>query len=189
MSTTVDDLETRLAERVRVEREARRWSIADLAERSGVSKAMISKIERREASPTASLLGRLSAAFGLTLSTLLSRAEGSAGRLVRRADQSSWVDPATGFHRTAISPPGSKTIELIHGELPPGAKIDYPAAAYAFIDQQIWMLKGTLTFIEGTTVHELHAGDCLALGTPADSSFENRGEMTNAYLVVVARRE
>jgi len=84
MSTIVnypEDPTQSLAARIALEREARGWSLADLAERSGVSKAMISKIERAEASPTAALLGRLSGAFGLTMSTLLARAERGGGRL------------------------------------------------------------------------------------------------------------
>ena len=52
-----------LARRLRLEREARGWSLAELAARSGVSKAMISKIERDEVSPTAALLGRTSGAI------------------------------------------------------------------------------------------------------------------------------
>jgi transcriptional regulator with XRE-family HTH domain len=189
MSIIVNNLDARLAARIRAERESRDWSIADLAERSGVSKAMISKIERAEASPTAALLGKLSGAFGLTLSTLLSRAERSGGRLVRKGDQPSWEDPATGFRRKAVSPAGARTIELVHGELPPGAKIAYPAAAFTFIDQQILALTGTLTFIEGANQHELRAGDCLALGSPSDCEFENRGRTACTYLVIVARRE
>ncbi|MBV9522445.1 MAG: helix-turn-helix transcriptional regulator, partial [Alphaproteobacteria bacterium] len=98
MSTIMDDLETRLGARVKIEREARGWSLTDLAQRSGVSRAMINKVERGEASPTASLLGRLSGAFGLTLSTLLARTETNrAGRLVRAGDQARWTDPATGY--------------------------------------------------------------------------------------------
>ena len=64
----LDDVTLRIAARIRGERAARRWSLDDLADRASVSKAMISKIERGEASPTAALLGRLSAAYGLTLS-------------------------------------------------------------------------------------------------------------------------
>jgi transcriptional regulator with XRE-family HTH domain len=188
MTTIVNDLDSRLAARLKTEREARDWSIADLAQRSGVSKAMISKVERGEASPTASLLGRLSGAFGLTLSTLLARAEGSSGRLARTAEQPVWRDPATGFKRTAISPPGSAVLELVRGELPAGATIHYPASAFAFIDEQLWILAGALHFTEGAVTHLLHAGDCLALGAPSDCRFENRSRGWCSYLVVVAKR-
>src|ERR1700722_7943131 len=68
-------VEASLSARVRLEREARKWKLADLAARSGISRAMLSKIERGEASPTAALLGRLSAAYGLTVSQLFARAE------------------------------------------------------------------------------------------------------------------
>ena len=48
MDTLVDDLSHRLAQRLRLERDGRGWSLAELAERAGVSKATISKIERAE---------------------------------------------------------------------------------------------------------------------------------------------
>ena len=95
MSTILDELTDKVAARVRIEREARNWSLADVAAHSGVSRAMISKIERGESSPTTTVLGRLCGAFGLTLSTFLTRAEGHAGRLIRAAEQPSWADPAT----------------------------------------------------------------------------------------------
>ena len=99
MSTIVDHIDSTIAARVRGERAARRWSLDDLAERASVSKAMISKIERAEASPTAALLGRLSGAYGLTLSTLLADAEAQRHGPARRADQPVWRDPATGYVR------------------------------------------------------------------------------------------
>lgn len=184
----VDNLTSRLAERVRLEREARSWSLSDLAEKSGVSRAMISKIERGEASPTAVLLGRLSGAFGLTLSSLLARAEAPSEFLRRQADQPVWRDPETGFTRRAISPTGEAGLELVDAELPPGAQISYPASSYAFIRQQIWLRSGVLDFREGETTTRLEAGDCLELGPPRDCSFSNPGSEPARYLVVVVRR-
>src|SRR5271154_5239313 len=99
MDTISDDPAARIARRIRFERDARAWSQADLALRSGVSKAMISKIEREEVSPTAVILVRLAGAFDLTLAGLLLRAEGEAGRLSRRAEPPGWRDPATGAVR------------------------------------------------------------------------------------------
>src|SRR3954466_2251787 len=100
MDTLIDDLSTRLAQRIRLERDMRGWSLADLAERSGVSKATISKIEREEVSPTAVILVRLAGAFDLTLAGLLLRAEGEGKRLSRAAEQPVWRDPETGYVRT-----------------------------------------------------------------------------------------
>jgi len=180
-----------LAARLRAEREARGWSILDLAARSGVSRAMISKVERNEASPTAALLGRLSGAFGLTLSTLLARSETDAtgdGRVVRAAQQTRWTDPETGYVRRAVSPAGA-TPELVQVELPPGARIDFPKSAFTFLRGQcVWVLSGALEFVEGALTHQLRRGDCLALGPPSDCSFVNPSRATPCvYLVALTR--
>jgi len=188
MSTIENDPTLGIAQRLRLEREARLWSLGTLAERAGVSKAMISKIERGEASPTAALLGRLSGAFGLTLSRLLARAEGTGSRLLRCEEQPQWRDPATGYLRRQVSPSGDIPMELTEVVLPPGEQVAFPAASYAFIRQMVWVLDGALTFVEGATVHELSAGDCLALGPPSDCLFANRTLEPCRYLVAVLRQ-
>jgi transcriptional regulator with XRE-family HTH domain len=188
VTTIVNDLDQRLARRIRSERAARGWSMADLAQRSSVSKAMISKVERGESSPTATLLGQLSGAFGITLSTLLARAEAGTSRIARASEQNTWQDPQTGLHRTTVSPSGSDVIDIVRCELPPAQSVAYPASAYVFIHQQLYVLKGTLHFTEGDELHVLRAGDCLQLGSPTDCRFENRERGACTYLVVVAHR-
>ena len=189
MSTIVNADPTQpLANRIAIERQTRGWSLAELADRSGVSKAMISKIERGEASPTATLLGRLSGAFGLTLSTLLARAEDGGGRLLRAADQPQWQDPASGYIRRQVSPRSDLPLELIRVELPAGASVTFPASSYTFIRQLMWVLKGKLSFVEGETVHEMNPGDCLLLGPPTECTFKTRGREACTYLVVVMRQ-
>jgi transcriptional regulator with XRE-family HTH domain len=188
MSTIVNDPTASLAARISIERQARDWSLADLAARSGVSKAMISKIERGEASPTAALLGRLSGAFELTLSTLLARAEPASGLLSRLAAQPEWQDPATGYVRRRVSPATDLPVELIRVELPAGAAVSFPASSYTFLRHLVWVLKGRLSFIEGKVIHELEPGDCLQLGPPMDCTYKARGREPCTYLVVVIRK-
>jgi transcriptional regulator with XRE-family HTH domain len=191
MSTIGDELDQRLGAHIKAEREGRGWSLTDLAARSGVSRAMINKVERGESSPTASLLGRLSGAFGLTLSTLLARTEAmGGGRLARAGDQPRWEDPATGYVRRQVAPsPGSDLpLDLVHVELPAGASVRFPASAFTFIRQIVWVLEGRLTFVEGEHVHELETGDCLELGPPSECMFRNDGERACEYAVVVLRR-
>jgi len=64
-----DELEAAIGARIRKLRLEKGLTLDDLATSSGVSRAMISRIERAEASPTASLLARVCAALGLSLST------------------------------------------------------------------------------------------------------------------------
>jgi len=194
MSTIVSDpLAALLAQRICREREARGWSIAVLAEASGVSRAMISKVERAEASPTAALLGRLSGAFGLTMSMLLARAEadGGASRVVRASEREAWRDPETGYLRWALSPPGADP-ELVEVELPPAARVPYPAASYHFLRGQcVWVLAGRLVIREGEVETVLGPGDVLAydLSTPRDCSFWNPStSQVSRYVVALTRR-
>jgi transcriptional regulator with XRE-family HTH domain len=181
-----DPLTARLAATVHAARTSRGLSAAVLAEQSGVSRAMIGKIERADVQPTAALLAKLSAALGMTLSELIARAEGDERRLVRAAEQPVWVDPDTGYRRRAVSPAAGRPLELVEIELPAGAKV--PLLASAFLHQQIWVLAGRLRFQEGAEVHELDVGDCLQLGTAADRVFENPGSLPCRYLVALVPR-
>ena len=197
-------------ERLRTERHARSWPIERLAVASGVSRAMISKIERGESSPTAVVLGKLSAALELSVSELLgpggtgpanltgeetgaAARTGSAGDpapgggVVRRAaDTPEWRDPDTGYLRRQVSTPRFPAA-VTEVTLPPGARVPYPAGAYAFIDQLVWVLSGQLTLTDGPAVHALAAGDTFELGEPRPREFRNDGAGNCRYLVVVTR--
>lgn len=184
----IEDTSSRLAARLRVEREVRGWSLAELAERAGVSKAMISRVERGEASPTAALLGKLSGALGLTMSTLLARAEATDSGVVRRANQDCWRDPATGYERRAVVAGPGSPCEVTEVSLPPGAVVSMPLESYLFIRQAMWVLDGKLRFHEGDVIHTLEPGDSLVLGEPQNCTFENPGTRSCRYVVVVVRR-
>jgi DNA-binding XRE family transcriptional regulator len=162
--------------------------VSTLAEVSGVSRAMIAKIERGDVQPTAALLARLSGAFGITLSELVARAEGDTVRLSRREQQPTWQDPQTGYVRTAVSPASSTMLQLVEVALPPLARVPMPRESYLFIDQQIWVLAGHLRFIEGERINELEPGDCLQLGEPQACVFENPTDSVCRYLVAIRKR-
>jgi transcriptional regulator with XRE-family HTH domain len=190
MTTIVNDIDARLSRRIRAEREQRSWTLSDLAAASGVSKAMISKIERGGTSPTAALLGKITGAFGISLSSLFMEETGTSQKLRRKAEQEWWTDPESGQRRATISPPAAHLLELVKSDLPPNARIDYPAMSYNGVLQQIWMLSGTLTFQEGETIHVLKAGDCLELSEPLSTSFRNMSDtQVCSYLVAKTKQK
>ena len=207
MSTIVDERDA-FGGRLRSERQGRGWSMDRLAEASGVSRAMISKIERGESSPTAVVLGKLSAALELSVSELLTGARLGDGQepaaaepagaeppsadavgagLVRRsADTPEWRDPDTGYLRRQISTAGFPAA-VTEVTLPPHARVPYPAAAYAFIAQLVWVQSGQLTLTDGSVRRVLDPGDTFELGQPRSREFRNETAEECRYVVVVTR--
>ena len=187
MDTIIDDLSNRLAQRIRLERDSRGWSLADLAESSGVSKATISKIERSEVSPTAVVLVRLANAFDLTLAGLMLRAEAQAERVSRAAEQPVWRDPETGYLRRQVFNRPDHPIEIIRVEMPAKQRVTLPASSYAHIRQILWVLSGALVITEAGQRHELGTGDCLGFGPPSEVTFANETAAPCTYVVALAR--
>src|ERR1700722_869562 len=89
-------LDELIAERIRSRREELGLSLEELSAGSGVSRSMISKIERVESSGTAVLLGKLCAGLGLTLSGLMADAERPVRTVLRRSEQVTWRETASG---------------------------------------------------------------------------------------------
>jgi transcriptional regulator with XRE-family HTH domain len=201
MSTIVEDRDA-FGERLRGERRGRGWSMDRLARASGVSRAMISKIERGESSPTAVLLGKLSAALELSVSELLTGARlgggqepaaagpppaDATGPVRRAADTPLWRDPDTGYLRRQISTAGFPAA-VTEVTLPPHARVPYPAAAYAFIAQLVWVQSGQLTLTDGSVRRVLAPGDTFELGQPRSREFRNETAEECRYVVVVTRK-
>ncbi|MFZ1681630.1 MAG: helix-turn-helix transcriptional regulator, partial [Rhizobiaceae bacterium] len=100
-----EPIEARIAARLRSLRLEAGWSLDELAARCGVSRSTLSRIENGQTSPAAGQLGRVCAAFGITLSRLMALAEDTFRPLVRRAEQAAWRDPQCAYHRRIVSPP------------------------------------------------------------------------------------
>jgi transcriptional regulator with XRE-family HTH domain len=182
-----DDTEARIARRIRLERDARGWSLAELGGRAGVAKATISKIERSEISPTAVTLLRLAAAFDLTLAGLLLRAGGAGERLARAGEQPVWRDPESGYLRRQIFSRPDHPLELVQVDMPAGRRVVLPASSYARIRQLVMVRAGELTVIEDDARHVLSAGDCLGFGAPSDVTFANEAAVLCTYFVFLVR--
>ncbi|CCG86713.1 helix-turn-helix domain-containing protein [Erwinia piriflorinigrans] len=180
--------EQRLAQRLSDLRSEKGWSLETLAELTGISRASLSRIERAESSPTATLLNRLCNVYGLTMSRLLSEVELDDIQLLRPDRQSVWRDAQNGYQRRSVSPPAPAFhAELIEARLDAGARIDYDIPPLAGLEQHIWMLGGVLEFALDDRQWRLEQGDCLRFHLFGRSSF-HAPEATGAhYALVVAR--
>ncbi len=180
--------ERRLAQRLAELRLEKNWSLESLAGLTGISRASLSRIERGESSPTASLMNRLCIAYGLTMSRLLSDVEQHGPQYLRPAEQTVWQDRENGYRRRSVSPPASNFQgELIEGRLEGGALIEYDAPPVEGIEQHIWMLEGVLMFSMNDQQWRLETGDCLRFHLFGRSSFHAPEAAGARYALVVCR--
>lgn len=129
-----------------------------------MSRSTLSRAERAETSPTASLLNRLCHVYGRTMSQLLSEIEAEPAQLVRAAGQQVWRDTASGFLRRSVSPPHAGLRgELVEGRLTAGADIAYDRPPVPGLEQHVWVLEGALDVTAQDVEHHLDTGDCLRL--------------------------
>ena len=181
--TTIDD---RIAQRLRDLRAERGWSLDALAERSGVSRATLSRLENAEVSATASVLGKLCAVYGLTVSRLMHMVEDDFAPLVRRDAQPLWTDPETGFRRRSVSPPTrSLAAEVLECDLDPGTRITYDDAPKPGLEYHLFLLDGRLGVTVDGRRHDLQAGDCLRYQLFGPSAFATPDDCGARYVLVV----
>jgi transcriptional regulator with XRE-family HTH domain len=178
------EIERRIATRLGQLRTERGWSLEALAERAGISRATLSRLERGELSPTASMLGRLCTSFGWTLSRLMAEAETRAASLVPASQQAVWTDPETGYQRRILSPPGPGLRgELVEVRIPAGATVGYDTAPVPGLEHHLWLLDGALTLdVEGNR-YQLRPGDTLRYVLRGPSRFTATGRRDARYVI------
>ncbi|SCK28135.1 helix-turn-helix transcriptional regulator [Vogesella sp. LIG4] len=181
----LDDL---LAKRIRSLRKRRGHALEKLAELSGVSRSMISLIERAETSATAAVLNKLADALGVSLASLFSEeAEPAVTPLARFEEQHVWQDPASGYLRRQLSPPGyGSPLELAEVIFLAGQTVTFDNAMRSIVThQQIWMLAGEMEItVEGQSWHLL-PGDCLAMTLGQQIVFHNPTSSSARYLIAL----
>lgn len=175
-----------LAEEVKLHRKQRGLPLEALAELSGVSRSMISKIERAEAVPSTAVLSRLAEALGVTFSRLMAPATEREVLHIPASRQPVLRDDASGFQRRCISPvlPG-RGIDWVLNTLPPRATTGEFVAHRRGVSEYIYVLKGRLNATVGDRAIMLTEGDSLYFEADAGHSFTNIGSGACEYFLVI----
>lgn len=179
-------IDQQIAQRLKTLRAERGWSLDELATHSDVSRATLSRLENAEVSATAAVLGKLCAAYGMTLSRLIRLAESDFAPFINREEQPVWTDPRTGFVRRSVSPPSQMlAAEAVECALEPETQIVYEQPPRPGLEHHIILTEGTLTVtIEGRR-HDLRPGDCLRYKLFGRSEFSTGRRPAKYYLFMV----
>src|SRR5262249_9324182 len=180
------EVERRIARRLARLRAERGWSLDALAERTRISRATLSRLERAELSPTAAMLGTLCTVYGWTLSRLMADAETRPPSVVRAAEQAAWTDPESGYRRRAVSPPSAGLrAELVEVRMPAGASVAFEASPVTGLEHHLWMIEGSLALEVEGAVFRLRRGDCLRYVLAGATRFQCTGRREARYLVAI----
>lgn len=182
------DINARIATRVRDLRERRSLSLEALSARTGVSRSMLSLIERGETSPTAVVLEKIATGLDVVLASLFDDVQAPPNPRSTAADRTAWKDPRSGYVRRNISPANFPSpIRIVEVAFPAGARVSYESGAReSAVAQQIWVRQGAIEVTVGKQTWQLAEDDCLAMQLDEPVTFRNRTRRTAHYIVVLA---
>lgn len=187
-----DDLAGAFGGNVRRRREEAGLTLEQLSTQSSVSRAMLSKVERGEKSPTIGVASRIAHALDVSLSDLIgapAAATSGVAIVMRKNDRPVFRDPETGFERHMVSAaPGAGGAEMVVHYLPAQVSTGLLPAYPPGTEKQLVVLEGTLTVAIGGISETLNTGDSLFFQADADHGFANRTNARCEYIMVVSRR-
>ena len=185
-----ESLVAALGSRVKRLRSRAALTLEQLAAQSGVSRAMLSKVERGEKSPTIAILAGIAGGLDISLSALLGAEPDEADVAVIKASRRlSYKDPETGFERHVLSPAHvDNGVELVLHRIPPG-RSSGPLPPYKVpIEKYLVVHEGELTVYIGDKPHHLKSGDSMYFEVKTAYRFANEGRKACAYYMAIVRR-
>lgn len=185
-----DELAQLFGSRVRALRDASGMTLQQLAQSSGVSRAMLSKVERGEKSPTIGIASRIARSLQTSLTELTGdQATDGTTVVLRRADRPTFRDAETGFERHLVSPSkGSSGVEVVYHYLPAGVSTGMLPPFPAGTEKQIVVTLGHLILdLKDGKVH-LGPGDSLFFIADVEHGLINPTDEPCGYYVVISHQ-
>ena len=177
----------RLGVRVKNLRRERGFTLDELAGRAGVSRAMISKLERGEKNPTLVVAARLAEGLGVSLSRLAGVEQRREVVVIPRERRMVLRDPETGFERQSLSPTfAGRGVEFVRNVVPEGSTSGEFPAHRKGMEEHIVVEKGELRATLGGDEYELREGDALYFEADVPHRFDNAGRGECAYYLVIS---
>ena len=174
-----------LGARLRLERLRRRLSLHDLEARTGVSRSMLSEVERGSKVPTVLVLDRIATGLDTSVARLLGDERASRVVVFRRGEHDTAHDPS-GWERQILSPvlPGVE-FELMRTTIPAGVDAGEFAPHAPGSREYLAMEHGTLRLTLDGVEHVLHAGDSIYYAGDCRHAFANPGQEPSVYYLAM----
>ncbi|MDG6106741.1 helix-turn-helix domain-containing protein [Dactylosporangium aurantiacum] len=175
-----------LGARIRARRRAQGLGLEQLGELSGVSRSMVSDVERGLKTPTVLVLDRLATALGTSIARLLDEPVGDA-LVVLRGERHRVVRDPAGWERRILSPvlPGVE-FEFMRTTLGPGVDAGEFSPHRPGSREYVAVESGQLTLTIDGQASTLGAGDSAYFPGDCRHGFANGGAEDCVYYLVMA---
>ena len=169
-------LNQQVCQRVKVMRRRKGWTLEQLASLSGVSRSMLSQIERGTCSPTLGVAYRIAQAFQLTLGELVDTATPSSRIDVIRSDDEAYLfrDDAHCRIRTLSPLQLEKEVEFYQLVLKPAGMLS-SAAHFQGTREFLTVEKGRVRVTSADIHCELSKGDSAHYAADVPHEIQNIG--------------
>ncbi len=186
---TVDPepLNSQVSERVKAQRQQRGWSLEQLAASSGVSRSMLSQIERGEANPTLAVTCKIAQSFGMSLAEFVDvPGAGVAIHVVRADDRAALYRSDEHCEIRTLSPLHlEKDVEFYQVRLKSGGAL-HSAPHFQGTREFLTVEQGRLRITSGTESIDLNRGDSASYRADVPHALLNLGKTdATVFLVVI----
>ncbi len=184
-----DAISRHLGGRVKQLRAERQLSLEMLANASGVSRSMLSQIEREQANPTLAVTLRIARAFGMGLGELLQMPEAASDVMVIRANDHTYHYRSDKEYRIRTLSPLNleKDVEFYEVQLATGGALR-SAPHFEGTREFLTVQKGEAKVESGGDAEELRPGDSASYRADVPHAIINTGKTEAViYLVVIYR--
>lgn len=166
-------------------------TLEQLSEKCGVSRSMLSEIERGEKNPTIQVACHIAEALGTTVSCLLGEQQTQTTVVIRREQRLVYRDESSGFERHLLSPStGTTGIEFVLNVVAPGKESGVFPPHKSGVTEFIVVAKGQLRVILGAeSLWDLSEGDSMYFEAHLPHRFVNIGEGACEYYLVIDSHE
>lgn len=173
-----------VGERIRAARTERGITVAALAERSGLSKGLISQVETGKTSPSIATLEKLADGLGIPAAYLLLK-DCDAIKVVREAERTVYHFGPEQIKVAVLTSASARAMRAILVEFPPGTSTGNAMHAHAGEEWHL-VLEGEVTAIQADREVRLHAGDTFHWKGCIPHRVINTGTVTAKVLAVTS---
>jgi transcriptional regulator with XRE-family HTH domain len=175
-----------LGDALKRRRQEQKLTLDQLAAKSGVSRAAISKIERGDSGASTPVLGKLAEALDLSISQLVGGPRSEPVLHIPHDRQPTFHEEKTGFERRSLSPLYlGRGIDFVLNRLPPGAKTGPFPSHRQGVEEHLYVARGKLKVTLNGEEHVLKQGDFLFYRGDMSHTFENLANSPCEYFIVI----